>query len=386
MKISDVKVYVLKPAANGQKQSTKSWITETVIANPMSRYPEYFKARSSWFGMLERTIVAIETDEGIVGYGETNGGTASAEIIKRHLSRFLIGQNPFHYEKLWDILFRVTLPYGRKGVPIMAISAVDLAIWDLISKARNEPLYQTLGGPVRDKLQAYVTGNDFEQTKGMGFIGQKLAMPYGPAHGREGMLQNVELIRQAREHLGSEVEIMLDCYMAWDVEYTMRMAEWIEPYRVKWIEEPLPPDDYEGYAKLNANVRHTAIATGEHEYTRYGYQQLLDARGAEILQPDVCWVGGLTEMKKICAMASAKHLTVIPHSGGLKPWAVHLSFAEPSIPMAEYAFRYGFDQNNEDPVWEGIIVPEKGWFTLPSSPGAGISMKPSALDVLHEVT
>src|SRR5690606_6543508 len=108
----------------------------------------------------------------------------------------------------WDMMFKVTLPYGRKGAPIMAISAVDLALWDLIAKARNEPLYQTLGGPVKEKVQAYCTGNEFDKTKDRGFLGQKLAMPYGPASGWEGMEKNVDLVRRAREALGPDKEIM----------------------------------------------------------------------------------------------------------------------------------------------------------------------------------
>ncbi|WP_274362077.1 enolase C-terminal domain-like protein [Paenibacillus thermotolerans] len=391
MKITNVKVYISgrkNPAAAPEtnKQPKKgSWLSETVIANPMSMYPEYFDRRSSWLGMGGRTIVVLETDEGISGIGETASGMATAPIIKQHLSRFLIGQSPFQVERLWDIMFKSTLPYGRKGAPIMAISAVDLALWDLIAKARNEPLYQTLGGPVKDKVQAYCTGNEFEKTKNRGFLGQKLAMPYGPSSGYEGMQKNAELVRQAREALGPDKEIMLDCYMAWNVEYTVRMAELVAPYRVKWIEETLPPDDYEGYGIINRKVTTSAIATGEYEYTRYGFQQLLDARAAEILQPDIAWCGGLTEAKKISAMASAMHIPVIPHAGGLQPWALHLIFADSNIPMAEFAYVNGADKENYDPVFSGIQMPKDGWFSLPEGIGAGIEFRENAFDHIVEL-
>jgi L-rhamnonate dehydratase len=386
--ITDVKVYltgVNKAGGTPPAARKGSWLSETVIANPMSKYPEYFDRRSSWTGMGGRTIVVLETDAGLQGIGETACGMATAPIIKQHLSRFLIGSDPLQVERLWDIMYKVTLPYGRKGAPIMAVSAVDLALWDVISKARNEPLYQTLGGAVKQRVQAYCTGNEFHKTKDRGFYGQKLAMPYGPASGWEGMKANVALVKEAREALGPDKEIMLDCYMAWDVEYTLRMAEQLAPYRVKWIEESLPPDDYEGYGLLNRRITQSAIATGEHEYTRYGFQLLLDYRAAEILQPDICWCGGITEAKKISAMASAKHIPVIPHAGGLQPWALHLIFADTNMPLAEFAYIHGADQENEDPVFTGMQVPANGWFALPEAIGAGIEFREGWENHLYEL-
>lgn len=374
------KVEAYEKNVASQKTFDMSWLENTVIANPMSRYPEYFEQRSSWMGGGERVMVVVETDAGVQGIGESTGGIAAASLIKDHLSRFLLGQSPFQVEKLWDIMFRASLPYGRKGLPIMAISAVDLALWDCLAKLREEPLYVSLGGPARDKIQAYITGNDYSRTKELGFLGQKLAMPYGPASGRQGMLKNVELVRAAREALGDELEIMLDCYMAWDVEYSAKMADLLAPYRIKWIEEALPPDDYSGYASLNRKVSSTAIATGEHEYTRYGFQQLLDAEAAEILQPDLHWCGGLTEAKKICAMASAKNKTVIPHAGGLQPWTLHLLFAQPEIPMAEYFLGGG----EAHPFYDGILFPRNGWFERPDVIGAGITLKDGAYDLMKE--
>ncbi|BBH20315.1 L-rhamnonate dehydratase [Paenibacillus baekrokdamisoli] len=395
MKITRINVYVTGPQKNTiqsqaqdlepAKPNKGSWLSETVIANPMSIYPEYFDRRSLWTGMGGRTIVQIETDTGVTGLGESAGGRASAVIIKDHLSGLLIGKDPRQVEKLWDIMFRSSLTYGRKGSPIMAISAVDLALWDLIAKARNEPLYQTLGGAVKDKVQAYVTGNDFEKTKERGFLGQKLAMPYGPVSGKEGMDKNVELVRKARETLGPDKEIMLDCFMAWNVEYTIRMAELVAPYRVKWIEESLPPDDYVGYGIINRKVTSSAIATGEHEYTRFGFQQLLDARAAEILQPDICWCGGISEVRKICALASAQHIPVIPHAGGLQPWALHYIFAEINIPYAEFAYIHGADVDNYDNIFTGVELPQSGWFSLPTGIGAGIELRENAHDYLYEV-
>ena len=390
MKIVEVKVFLTGPRKGGERAESAdehAWLSETEIANPMSIHAEYRPRRSLWLPTnWGRTIVQVIADDGTYGLGESTGGRASAEIVAGHLKGFLIGKNPFEVERLWDIMFRASLPYGRKGAAIMAISAVDLALWDLISKARQEPLYQSLGGLTKETIQAYLTGNEFVRTKGLGFMGHKLAMPSGPASGREGMNKNVALVKEAREEIGWDAELMLDCYMAWDVEYTIRMAELIEPYRVKWIEEVLPPDDYAGYGILRRSIHSTAIATGEHEYTRYGFQSLLDAGGAGILQPDITWVGGLTEAKKICAMASAQALPVIPHAGGLQPWSLHLLFAEVGIPYAEYFIFGQPNEANPDPIFNGIHAPKDGWFAPPPGIGAGIDFTPEAHEYLYEIS
>lgn len=401
MKITKVRVYVAGKAQiplneagraslkyEDREYDSAAPLPEKIIANPMSIYPEYIANRASWMGMGNRVFVQIETDEGISGLGETTGGKATAAVIKEHLSYFLLGQSPFQVERLWDMMFRVSLPYGRKGIAIMAISGIDLALWDLIAKARNEPLYQTLGGPVRDKIQCYVTGvhlNEYTKIKDVGYLGYKIPMPYGPASGAEGMAKNVETVKSVRETLGPDMEIMLDCYMAWDVDYTIKLAELVAPYRVKWIEESLPPDDYQGYGIINSQVTASTIATGEHEYTRYGFQQLFEARGAGIIQPDLLWCGGLTEARKIGAMASARHIPVIPHASGLQMWTLHWAFAEQNIPMTEYAYAVGVGNEFQHPAFEGLQTPKDGWFSLPQGIGAGIELRDTPLEPLEEL-
>jgi L-rhamnonate dehydratase len=388
MKIVDVKVFMSGPCKSGEPESQeRSWLSETEIANPMSIHPQYRPRRSLW-GTNDwgRTIVQIVADDGTYGLGESAGGRASAEIIASHFKKFLLGKDPFEVERLWDIMFRASLPYGRKGAPIMAISAVDVALWDLISKARNEPLYQSIGGLAKDSLQAYLTGNDILNTMGHGYMGHKLAMPYGPASGRKGIQGNVELVLQSRELVGPNVEIMLDCYMAWDVDYTITMARLIEPYEVKWIEECLPPDDYQGYRTLRRSIHSTSIATGEHEYTRYGFQTLMEYDGVGIVQPDLLWCGGITEALKICALASARGLPVIPHGGGLQPWTLHLLFSQICIPYAEYFAFNGVNNPNTDSIFSGIHNPVQGWFAPPPGIGAGIDFSENAFDYLYEIT
>ncbi len=159
-------------------------------------------------------------------------------------------------------------------------------------------------------------------------------MPYGPADGREGMKKNVELVKQARDALGPDGEIMLDCWMAFTEQFTLEMAAELEPYRVYWMEECLPPDDYAGLARLNARITSTRMATGEHEYTRYGFRLLQKYQAADIWQPDMRWCGGLTELRRIAALAAADGIPVIPHAGA-EAGAPHLILATPNCPWCE---------------------------------------------------
>jgi len=266
------------------------------------------------------------------GYGA--GGAGGGAVIEQHLVKLLVGQNPFNIERIWDILYRSTMPYGQAGIAINAISGIDLALWDLVGKALSVPVYQLLGGDTKGRIPAYCTGNDIEQHLKFGYKRVKLAMAYGPADGREGQKKNVDLVKRTRELVGPDGDIMLDCYMAWNEQYTIEMAAMVEPYRVYWMEECLQPRDYEGFGRLRAAIKSTRIATGEHEYTRYAFRQLLDHRGAAIWQPDVHWCGGLTELRRIAALAAAYDIPVIPHGGGAFD-SIHFILATPNSPWAE---------------------------------------------------
>ncbi len=369
-----VRVVETKPA---------SWLSESLVANPMSIYPAYKARRSLWQPRWGReVIVQIETDAGLVGIGGTAPAPAKM-LIEEHFAHLLIGQDPFNVEMLWDQMFRSSLPYGRKGLPIMAISAVDIALWDLIGKAKGEPVYRLLGGATKDGIPIYSTGNDVEKYHALGFRRFKLAMPHGPVDGWEGMKGNLALVERVRDFAGPDAEIMLDCYMAWNVEYTLRMAKLLEPCRVRWIEECLPPDDYAGYAELTSKIDSTTVATGEHEYTRYGFKELIARRCCHILQPDLAWVGGITEARKICAMASAWGLEVIPHAGGLQPWALHLIASQVNCPWAEWVV-VG-NPGEEDPLrspypyLRGAPQPVDGLIRPSDAPGIGVTIDPNAL-------
>jgi L-rhamnonate dehydratase len=311
-----------------------SWSTGGVeVANPMSIYAKYKPMRSLFMADdLGAEAIEITTDKGVKGIGY--GGPGAGFVIEKHLTKLLLGEDPFNIEQIWDILWRSTLYYGRKGLVIHAISAVDNALWDIVGKTLGIPIYKLLGGQTKDRIPAYCTGNDLEQHVEFGFKKLKLAIPYGPADGRVGMKKNVDLVKRTRELLGPEGEIMLDCWMAFDERYTLEFAEMLEPYRVYWMEECLPPDDYAGFGRLNAQIRSTRIVTGEHEYTRYGFRLLLEYKAASIWQPDMNWCGGLSELRHISALAAAHDIPVIPH-GGWRGGAPHYILATTNSPWCE---------------------------------------------------
>jgi len=332
-------------------QFKNSWLTESTIANPMSIYPEYYQKRSSWRYYAPDVLIKLESDEGICGYGIATGGEATEFLIKNHLQRFVVNSNPFDIEKIWDQMFRASLPYGRKGLPIMAISGIDIALWDVLCKAKQEPLYHMLGGKVREKMPVYVTGNDVRSyQKMMDFKGYKLAMPYGPIDGIEGMKKNEEIIKKTREMIGMNIDLMLDCYMAWDVEYTKRMAESLE----------------------ENSIHNTMITAGEHEYTRWGFRELIERNAVDIVQPDVQWSGGITEVQKVFHIASAWNLPVTLHAGGVQPWAVHMMFSNINCPTCE--FLCSFLNDNKQKAWKSLHLLKDGYIYVSDEPGVGIKV------------
>jgi L-rhamnonate dehydratase len=314
--------------------SPGSWSTGGVeVANPMSIYPKYKPKRSLFMADdLGPEAVEITTDKGVKGIGY--GGPGAGFVIEKHLTKLLIGEDPFNIEQLWDILWRSTLYYGRKGLVVHAISAVDGALWDIVGNALGMPVYKLLGGQTKERIPGYCTGNDIEQHVEFGFKKLKLAIPYGPADGRDGMKKNADLVKRTRELLGPDGEIMLDCWMAFTERYTVEFAEMLQPYRVYWMEECLPPDDYAGFGRLNAQIQSTRIVTGEHEYTRYGFRLLLEYKAATIWQPDMNWCGGLSELRHIGALAAAHDIPVIPH-GGWRGGAPHYILAATNSPWCE---------------------------------------------------
>eukprot|EP00117_Sycon_ciliatum_P027294 scpid56584/ scgid22210/ L-rhamnonate dehydratase len=360
------------------------WINghPTPVANPMSGHPQYRAYRKSWgINAMGSVVVEVEADDGTVGVGVSIGGEPACFIIEKHLSRFIEGQDPRDVELIWDQMFHSTLNYGRKGLPIQAISAVDLALWDLLGKLRNEPVYALLGGKTKDRLPVYCTTARPDLAKEFGFVGAKIPCPYGPAEGDDGLRRNVKVFAEAREKVGPDFPLMLDCYMALTVPYAIKLARALEPYKLKWMEEFLPPDDYAGYSEVHrALAGSVLLTTGEHEYTRYGFRQLIEGRCADVLQPDITWVGGITEARRVVAQAAAHDIIVIPH--GSSVFSYHLQYAFANCPLAEY-INLAPKADKIVPYFGGLFpdepLPKDGFIDLPDKPGFGVTLKKDGL-------
>ena len=379
MKIKEIQAVKLNIPSRVNKHTPPrrpSWVESAEVANPMSKYPRFKRHRSSWMPKWGDVFVKVTVEDGTWGLGQTSFGNPVATIIDGHFAPMLAGENCFAIEKIWDMMFRMSKPYGSVGLTSCAMSAVDLALWDVIGKIKCQPVYELLGGPVRDRLFAYATGNDTDWQIELGFKAVKLACPYGPADGLSGLNANEKLVAETREFVGDSVEIMLDCYMAFDVDYTIRLARRLKPYRLKWIEEFLIPEDIDGHVKVRNAVNWVSLASGEHLYTRRPFKQLIERGCLDILQPDIYWVGGITECVKICHMADAAGLTVIFHGGGLTQYGLHLSAAMPNTPWVEYFVGTppGVPLEETKP-FEGETVPKESYIAPNEGPGFGLEVK-----------
>eukprot|EP01059_Diplonema_ambulator_P020024 TRINITY_DN3370_c0_g1_i2.p2 TRINITY_DN3370_c0_g1~~TRINITY_DN3370_c0_g1_i2.p2 ORF type:complete len:467 (+),score=175.78 TRINITY_DN3370_c0_g1_i2:36-1403(+) len=370
-------------AADCHAQAGGHWIVDTPISNPMSCYPMYKRSRKQWgIDAVGSMVVEVELTNGMVGVGIAIAGEPGCYIVENHLARFVEGQDPRNIEYIWDQMWRGTINYGRKGLTIQAISCVDLALWDALGKLRNEPVYQLLGGKTKERLPVYATTVRPDVAKQLGFVQAKIPLPYGPGDGDKGMKANIERIKEVRALVGEDYPIAIDCYMSLTVPYTIELARKISkevPGGVKWIEEHLHPDDYDGYAEVKAKVGHKCLFTcGEHEYTRYGFRQLLEKKCCDVLQPDITWCGGITEARKICGMAAAYDVPVIPH--GSSVYSYHLQYAFQNCPMAELIMLapkadvikpYFGDLFLDEPL------PQDGFIDLdPKKPGFGVTLNP----------
>merc|ERR1719272_1028662 len=219
--------------------------THPPITNPMSRYPKYSGSRGDWgVAAVPSVIVEIEDEEGRIGVGTSTGGESAAFIIEKHLAMFVEGQNVRNISYMWDQMFRASIHYGRKGMGIHAISAVDIALWDLLGKTLGEPVYNLMGGKTKEKIPVYATTSRPDLAQKMGFVGAKIPLPYGPCDGPTGMRKNFDFVKNWRDKVGPDFPLMLDCYMALEVQYAADLAKKLAPYNLKWIEEALMPDDY----------------------------------------------------------------------------------------------------------------------------------------------
>ncbi|MBZ9648353.1 L-rhamnonate dehydratase [Sphingobium sp. 3R8] len=335
-------------------------------------------------------IVEIFTDAGLVGIGNAAlAPLVTKQMIDQYLSPLLIGQNPWDSEFLWQHMYRKTMAFGRKGVALVAISALDIAIWDLMGKAAKQPVFRLLGGRTKAKIPVYASRlysiplNELAQEaaayKAQGYKAMKLRFGWGPIDGAAGMARNVELIRTVRETVGDEIDIMADAYMGWSLDYAKRMMRLIEPFNLRWLEEAVIPDDINGYHELR-RFGTTPIAAGEHEFTSYGFRQMIEAKALDYFQFDTNRVGGITAARKIQALAEAYSIPVVPHAGQMHNY--HVVMASLNSPIAEYFPMVDVEVGNELfwYIFKGEPQAVDGHLDLDDNlPGLGLAIDEAAL-------
>ncbi|KAF2868704.1 nucleotide-diphospho-sugar transferase [Massariosphaeria phaeospora] len=383
--IKHVRTFITQgPGSGGDYHNVHGghWLIDSKISTPMSQYDEYRKSRTSWgINVLGSFCVELEASDGTKGFATGFGGPPACWLVAQHFERFLIGKDPRDTNHIFEQMYRASMFYGRKGLPVAVISVIDLAIWDLLGKIRNEPVYKMLGGTTRERLNFYCTGPEPAAAKAMGFFGAKVPLPYGPGEGVEGLKKNVEFLRKHRESVGPDFPLMVDCYMSLNVPYTIEVVKACEDLNINWWEECLSPDDTDGFELIKRAHPRMKFTTGEHEYSRYGFRKLIEGRNLDILQPDVMWVGGLTELLKIAAMAAAYDIPVVPHASG--PYSYHFVVSQANSPFQEYLANSP-DGKSVLPVFGDLFInepiPTKGYLDVSvlDKPGFGLELNPKA--------
>ncbi|MFI5129630.1 MAG: enolase C-terminal domain-like protein [Chitinophagales bacterium] len=364
--------------------------TDTIFATPLSALPFQDDAQAP-FRFFSWLVVEIETDEGHVGYG--NAGLCpdiTKHIIDSKLAPMLLNESPLNTEYLYEKMYRSTVAYGRKGAVLAAISALDIALWDIKGLVMGQPVFMLMGGRTKTSIPVYYsrlyTRNlDSLQTeaahyKAEGFTGMKLRCGYPLTEGRAGMRKNIEMVRVVREIVGDEVEIMLEAYMGFNYAYARQLLKELEPFNLRWAEELLLPDEIHNFAKLKESTA-IPLSGGEHEYTRFGFYDLLQAKALDIFQFDTNRVGGFTEAQKICTLALMHGVEVIPHGGQMHN--LHVVMSSFASPMAEYFPQTEIEVGNEMfwYIFEGEAIAENGFLQLDDKkPGVGLTLKKDYLD------
>ena len=373
---------------------------EERLVRPIDIYPEY-RMRNDFEGgsqadqqnfRLETYFLRIETDAGPIGIAGPLPEMV-AVFVARRLRPIILHQDPIAHEKLWDQMHRIMV-HGRQGDAMLAISAVDCALWDLKGRWLGQPVFRLLGGPTRDAVPAYASMLGFDVTdmgrvraraaeyRELGYTAQKWFFRHGPMTGPEGLHKNVELVRTLRETLGEDYDIMLDCWQSFDPIYAIELAGRIAEYRPRWLEEVVMPDRIDSYVRVKERTD-IPLSGAEHEYTRWGFKRFIDAGALDILQPDIYWAGGLSEVLKIAAYASAHDLIVIPH-GHSTPAGIHFSLAQSPLltPWQEFLVKWNAIHQH---FLAHPVTPHQGMISAPEQPGIGMDLDPAKIEEEAEV-
>ena len=343
-------------------------------------------------------LVEIDTDVGVTGLGEAKAAVgnlgnyaAIVTLIREEFAPLLVGRDPRDITGAWDLLYNGTRAHyavregrtfptiGRRGVTLSAVSGVDIALWDILGRSLNVPLWRLMGGRYRDRVPAYASGG----WAPVGSIGKQMLQYVERGHRAVKMrvgLQDASVddsaarVAEARETLGAGVGIMVDAHGTWSVREAQRFARKVEAYDLAWLEEPVSPDNLTGQAEVRA-ATDIPIAAGESEQTRFAFREMLDARAVDILQPDPAIAGGITEVRTIAGLAASQGLTVAPHLWGsaiLFATGLHLCVSTPCATILE--FSRGHNPLLNDLVEEEIAF-EDGHVLAPTGPGLGLTLR-----------
>ncbi len=358
------------------EKARDNWLNAQ-MASPLSSYPEYRNSNLSWGrNAVGSFVVEVESSSGEIGVGVSTGGIPCCWIVENHLAGLVEGRSAEEIETIWDITWKASLYYGRKGLAVNALSALDLALWDLVGKLRSEPVYAMLGSNIRKELPLYATGPRPDLAEAMGFIGGKLPLVYGPADGDEGFAHNLDTAAEMRARTGKDFFLAYDAWMALDVEYALRLTKGLGERGFWFLEDFLIPDDYWGFSEVRRNAPPGfLIATGEHESTLYGFRMLIDHACCDIVQPDVTWCGGLTELVRIAAYAEAHNTLLVPHASSV--FGYHFLMASPNLPFGEFVL-VSDDGASVVPLYGSLFenepLPKQGKITLSEAPGFGVEL------------
>jgi L-rhamnonate dehydratase len=343
------------------------------LVSNASTFEDFEHKKGGWFGPAVCTLVEVESDDGTIGIGTAGGFHGGAKgLIDMYYRDLVLDQDPRRHEHLWQRMYRTTVRFGRSGAAMSAISGIDIACWDLHAKHEGKPVYDLIGGRTQTRVPCYASR-------------LKQRFGFGPRHGPEGMRRNVELVKAVREVVGDSIELAADAYMGWDIGYAIEIANRLRDYSLSWIEEPLMPHDVVGYQELVRRCPWQRWSGGEHSSGKWEFKDLIERRALDILQPDVNRAGGITEVLKICALAEAAGLPVIPHSNEAHNLHVIFSQSAHVCPLVEYFPDMEPDTGNELfwKVFHGNSQASDGSVELSNAPGLGISIYEQALKEIH---
>ncbi|WP_136482010.1 mandelate racemase/muconate lactonizing enzyme family protein [Cognatitamlana onchidii] len=338
-------------------------------------------------------IVKVTAKDGTYGWGEGYGPASVLEAGIKLLEPFVIGQNALENEVIWNKMYRKTLDFARRGILVASMSAIDIAIWDLKGKLLGLPVSTLLGGAHRDRIRPYATGLYFTDHKNpaktfkeeaelyisQGFKAMKMKVGLG-------IKEDVNNVKFMREIIGPDIQLMVDSNHAYTLREATELARKIEKYDISWFEEPLSPEFYDQYSELRQKTT-IPISGGECEYLRFGFKQLIESKSVDIIQPDICASGGLTEAKRIGALASANGVDIIPHTWGTAIGlhvALHFISNIESVPGRMYQpdFLMEYDQTENglrDKLCFPSIEMKNGMIEVPKRPGLGIDINEKVL-------